>query len=326
MVVAAQYSELLADGNLVPCRVYQPPTQLGNDLAMDPLVAYQRYAQGERAFCFMGTVEQCYTQRDRFREAGIPSDVVEAKSKHQDRKRSLDQFKAGAVRVLFNVYALTEGVDVPAARACILARNCEHVGMYLQIAGRILRPAPGKPDALLIDLTGSTLRHGMPTEDRIYSLDGEGIKRTSAVPARQCLQCGAVVPAYQRICPECGHEPPAAELKLPTIYDLELREVYAGPATPGDAKQREYKRLRELGRERGWNLYFVQKEYSKLFGEAPVLVDATENERARELARLLKVVADRGYKPGYAAHRFNQMFGTWPTMADRSNAMKVENA
>jgi hypothetical protein len=333
MVVAAQYSELLADGNLVPCRVYQPPEQLGSDMAMDPLLAYQRYCQGERTFCFLATVEQCYEQANRFNEAGIPSAVVEAKTKHQDRKQSLDRFKDGELRVLFNVYALTEGVDVPAARACIIGRNCEHLGMYLQIAGRILRPAPGKPDARLIDLNGLTLRHGMPTEDRSYSLEGEGIKRTSAVPVRQCLQCGAVVPAYQRTCPECDYEPPTSEANkllptseanklLPRIWDIELREVYAGPSTPGNAKQREYERLRELGRARGWNLYFVQKEYQKLFGEAPVIADATEAERAQELARLMRVVIDRGYKPGYALHRFKQMFGAWPSVADKSNATR----
>lgn len=316
LVVAAKYTELIRDGFLVPCRVYQPPESLaGNELAQDPLLAWQRYGEQSLTFAFCSSVEGAYDLASRFRQAGVESQTIEANTKKRDRDEYLELFSVGQIRVLTSVGTLTEGVDVPAARCALLARGCGHVGIYLQIAGRILRPAPGKRDAILIDLTGATLTHGLPTEDREYSLDGEGIKRTSAAPLRNCIKCGATVLAAVRVCPECGFEPEPEEKPAPRIYSLELREVYAGADTPSTAKDREYARLRNVGRERGWALYFVQAEYRKLFGELPVIKDATDLEMRTEYARLSKIQKERGYKPGFVAIRFKETFGKWPPRA-----------
>src|SRR5690606_41713112 len=116
----------------------------------------------------------------------------------------LDRVTAGMLREIAIVVALTETVDDTAARTVILDRCCQHVGMYLQIVGRVLRPHPEKPDAILVDLTGATLQHGLPTEDREFGLAGEGIRRTSPTPLRNCAQCGACIPSAQRTCPECA--------------------------------------------------------------------------------------------------------------------------
>lgn len=320
LIVAASYSELLTDGHLVPCRVYQPPEKLRDGLAQDPLEAWKRYADGSRTFLFCSSVERAYELAEQFRQAGITAETIEAKTNTRDRDQILQRFASGETTVLTNVYALTEGVDVPAARCVLLARECRHVGMFLQIAGRVLRPHNGKSDAILIDLTGATLVHGMPTEDRVYSLDGDGIRREGVTALRNCLQCGATLPAAQRICPECGFEHVPAEPKPVRIYSIELREVYAGADTPSTAKEREYKRLRELARQKGWSLYFVQKQYKQLFGEMPIISDATEEEQREELKRLQAIVAERGYKPGFAAVRFKEMFGKYPSMAVRRTA------
>lgn len=311
LVVAASYSELIAQGHLVQCRVYQPPEHV-EGLAQDPFVAYQRYGEGGRAFVFCRSVEAAYDLAEQFRAQAIPAQTVEADTPKGERDQHLEDFAAGRVRILTNVYALTEGVDVPAARVCILARGCDHVTPFLQMAGRVLRPDPDKPDAILIDLTGATLRHGMPTEDRIYSLSDEGIQRTSPTPLRNCLQCGACVPSWQRVCPACGYEEPVRVQPGPRIYDMELRAVFAGAATPEDAKAREYRRLRALQRERGFALYFVQKAYKQLFGVLPVITDATDEERRAEFQRLSDIARERGYKPGYVLIQYKTTFGAWP--------------
>jgi len=312
LVVAAKYTELIRDGHLVPARVYQPPAEYNGDgLAQDPIAAWQRYGEGSRTFWFCRSVEDAYETAEKLRAIGVPAGTIEAQTPKGERDDLLDQFARGGLVVLTNVYALTEGVDVPAARCCLLARGCGHVGPYLQMAGRVLRPYPGKQDAILIDLTGATLRHGLPTEDREYSLDGNGIQRTSKTPVRSCLKCGATFPSYESKCPACGYEPPI-ETKSVKIWDLELQAVFAGADTPGTAKQREYRRLRDLGRARGWALYFVQKEYKKLFGELPVITDATLEEQRAEYARLVQLQTERGFKPGFVAVRYKEMFGVWP--------------
>lgn len=315
LVVAAKYSELLRDGFLVPCRVYQPPKILGKDLAQDPLAAYQRFGEGSRAFVFCGAVDVAYELAERCRAAGIPAGTIEAKTPKPERDRTLADFAAGRILVLTNVFALTEGVDVPAARTVVLASSCSHVGGYLQRVGRVLRPHPDKPDAIVIDLTGATLLHGLPTEDREYSLENKGIIRTSLAPLKTCPQCAATILAAYEVCPECGWQfggGGGAELAMPKIWNLELKAVFAGADTPSDAKGREYRRLRELARARGWNLYFVQKEYKKLFGEAPLITDATIEEKLAEYERLRVFAASKGFKPGFAKVRFKELFGHWP--------------
>ena len=313
LVVGAHYSELLADGHLVPCRVYQPPAAMGSrELAQDPLAAYRRYVDGQRAFVFVSSVQIAREQAKAFCEAGVPAGVISYETAASDRVLTLRRFADGDLRALVNVYALTEGVDVPAASACILARGCDHAGMYLQIAGRILRPAPGKAEATLVDLTGASLRHGLPTLDRAYSLEGEGIRQAAGAALRNCLRCGACYPSQPGPCPECGYLEPVRTPPPPKIYSLELREVFAGQDTPSDAKAREYMRLRAIQQERGFKLYWVQREYKKLFGEAPVITDASREERDEELARLVAFAASRGYKQGFAAVRYREMFGAWP--------------
>jgi hypothetical protein len=152
----------------------------------------------------------------------------------------------------------------------------------------------------------------MPTEDRIYSLEGKGIKRTSVAPMKSCPQCGATILSAYPVCPECSYEFPKKARSGPRIYDLALVEVYAGAETPEDAKRREYKRLRALQKSRGFSLYFVVKSYRDLFGEAPTIDDATDAERHEELKRLNALAASKGFKAGFAKVRYKQLFGQWP--------------
>lgn len=175
LVVSASYSELVAQGWLVPARVHRPDTALGNDLAQDPVTAWHAHSEGSRAFVFCGRVADAYLWSKRFLDAGVRSAVIESGTAKAERDETLRLFASGIVRVVLNVNTMTEGVDVPEARTIILARAFGHVGGYLQAAGRGLRPAKDKPDMILVDLVGASIRHGLPTDDRIYSLDGRPI-------------------------------------------------------------------------------------------------------------------------------------------------------
>jgi hypothetical protein len=313
MVVAAQYSELLRDGYLVPCRVYQPDSGLkSNEVAQDPVTAYQKLANGTRCFVFASRVDQANELCTKFNAQNISARTIDAHTSKSDRDNNIEQFRRGTVRILVNVGTLTEGTDIPEAGSIIIARRLMHCGLFLQVCGRVLRPAEGKTEAIIIDLTGATLLHGFPTEDREYSLDGEGMRRTSPMQLRVCPKCGATNEAWRNACPDCGFVPPkpiAPELK---IYSQELREVFAGVATAQDAKRRELDRLLGVAEERGWSGYAVQKQYAKLFGEMPTLEIASVEFKNEQLERLRMVGIDKGYKAGWAGMQYKRMFGEWP--------------
>ncbi|HZR80425.1 MAG TPA: DEAD/DEAH box helicase [Candidatus Binatia bacterium] len=312
LVVAARYPDLVREGHLVDCQAYAPIADTGAGLARDPVETYLSLGQGERAFMFCTRVDVAEDFAKQFCDAGVEARCISERTRSGDRKEWLDAFTAGEIRVLTNVYTLTEGVDVPAARVCIFARKFNHEGPYLQCAGRVLRPFPGKPDAIIIDLMGSVLRFGLPTEDRVYSLDGRAIQR--ATPSlRQCPECGAVYPGSPAVCERCGFAfpPPGSEpAPAPRIYDIELKRVFAGGATPDGAKQREWIRLAALCRERGWDLTWGVKEYQKLFPEETP--ELAEDERRQIFRDLVKFQNERGYKKSFAAVRFKSLLGKWP--------------
>lgn len=317
LVVAASYSELVADGFLVPAEVYQPPAVVGEPgeaaLAADPLVAYQAHGAGRQCFGFARTIDQCEKLTEAFAAAGIPAATVSARTETRARRAALARFADGELSALWSVHALTEGVDVPAAAVALLARGFGHAGQYLQAVGRVLRPAPGKSLATVIDLVGSTLQHGMPTEDRVYSLDGEPIRRTAEASLRNCLRCGYVWETASRACPQCSWEPERREAPTVRIYSVELRRVFAGSETPSAAKATEWSRLRALATARGWSIGWCVRQYRRTFSEpAWRPADVTQDERASELALLLGLAAQKGYQPGWAAHRYRDLFGAWP--------------
>lgn len=256
MVVAANYSELVRDGFLVSARVLQPVKNLGNDLARDPVDAWFEHSGGERTFLFTLRVATAETYAQRFRDRGVRAEVIHANTPKRDRDEALQRFRSGITKVLCNVNTLTEGVDVPEAGVALLARSFGHVGGYLQVVGRVLRSSPGKADALVIDLCGSTLRYGMPTNDRVYSLkgrpiSGEGPEGGGGGPGelKQEIRNVDLVPAP-------GSARATPEPVLAQVVD--------------DAERRaEFHRLRDLARKHRMRDGFAAAKYREKYGEWP---------------------------------------------------------
>lgn len=302
IVVAAQYPDLVRDGYLVPCRVFRPKEALDTGLALDPVEAYRRHGKDRRAMAFVSTIKGAHQLAKEFRDAGIPAESIVQDTPEETRLGALARLEDGSIRILVNVYTLTEGVDVPIAGVCLLARGCSHVTPYLQMVGRVLRPAAGKTEAILIDLPGVSYRHGLPTEARDYSL-GDGILKDRLSALRVCLRCGMTHESTQ--CPSCGYVAPPQTRRGHRIFDMDLAEVYEEGATPDWAKTREWARLQRLGKPVEWGV----RQFRKLFGHAPPLND---DERREILAVYKSIAAKRGYKPGYAAARYRTLTGDWP--------------
>ncbi len=173
LVVGASPRELTELGYLVPCDVVSPAKYSPRKIAGCPVEAYLERANGKRAFVFAALVEHAAELAEKFRAAGVTAACISGETPADERAAAVEAFRRGELLVLCNVAIFTEGTDVPEAEVCILARGCGSAGTYLQIIGRVLRNAPGKLSALLIDLPGVCRRHGLPTDDRKYSLEGK---------------------------------------------------------------------------------------------------------------------------------------------------------
>src|SRR5215208_2163647 len=54
---------------------------------------------------------------------------------------------------------------------CILARPTKKIGLNRQMIGRVLRPAEGKTDAIVLDHSGAVFRHGFVEDPVEWTLD-----------------------------------------------------------------------------------------------------------------------------------------------------------
>jgi DNA repair protein RadD len=318
LVVGSNYSMLLNQGYLVPCKVFRAnfDDEMGEGvtLAQHPVTAYERHARGTQAIAFCPNVKLAYEQASEFTMAGYPAECIEANTDKGKREIAMRRFREGSLRVLTNVNIMTEGLDLPSVETVILGRAFRHVSAYLQAVGRVLRPAPGKSNAICIDLTGASYQHGLPTENRAYSLEGEGIRRITTEALTTCQECGATYEGRVRICPCCGFERPCKTPKPPRIYSLELQEIWAGEDTPSEAKDREWQRLMQFAENRGYGLAWAAAQYEKCFGEKPN-VEVPDDAKLAEIRKLVARCLEKGWSLSFAVKRYRETFKADPDMS-----------
>lgn len=319
LVVACHYSELVGSGVLTPVRILRPSQELESAVAQDPVEAYLAKGEKRSGFVFCRNIEEARALAARFTAAGVPSECVDAETEKEQRAASLARLVSGQTKLLTNVYALTEGVDVPSASICILARGIGHVSTYLQICGRGLRAHEGKEDFLLLDLPGVSHRFGAPIEDRDYSLSGEGIKRKAEAALRVCLHCGYTYESGDA-CPRCHQKNPqtAAEKKAIRNARKELVETRHAE-TPSWQKKAEFMRLQATARNMGHKPGWVIQTFVRMFGHPPEWkLEVPREERKKQWERLQAT-----HPPGRAGWIYRQMFGQHPPAEWRKKKAEV---
>ncbi|MFF3623943.1 DEAD/DEAH box helicase family protein [Streptomyces sp. NPDC002467] len=85
-------------------------------------------------------------------ELRMPAAPYTAETKRPERRHLLRQFATGTqLQVLLSMKCLDEGVDVPAARTAYLLASSSNPRQFIQRRGRVLRKAPGKDRADIVD-------------------------------------------------------------------------------------------------------------------------------------------------------------------------------
>jgi len=171
---------------------------------------YLRIAPGKIGVTFVPDVETGNDIAASFQAAGVPTEMIHAKTPYKIRQTAVAQLARGDLKEIVNVDIFGEGFDLPAIEVCSFARPTESYGLYVQQFGRDLRILPGKTHGIIIDHVGNVMRHGLPDTAREWSLDARekkgGAKIPGLVPIRTCIKCTAVYESYLKVCPFCGHE------------------------------------------------------------------------------------------------------------------------
>lgn len=291
LVEGPTVQDLVRDGHLTPNRIFAPPNTFdrkslkkrGGDfrkgdiekemdkptITGDAIAHYQKHGEGRPAIAFCATVVHAKHTRDAFISAGIPAESLDGSLDDDERASRIAHLTNGETKVLTSCEIVSEGFDLPAVTVAILLRPTASESLYLQQVGRCLRPAPGKTHALILDHVGNTLVHGLPEEERQWSLGGRSKKKGKgglAPPVKQCDACYAVF-TPRPVCPACGHILP--------IFSREIEEV--------DGE------LQELTDQDKWKMQINRKR---------------EEGTCQTLQQLEALGRKRGYKPGWAQHRW----------------------
>lgn len=94
----------------------------------------------------------------------------------KEREKVISGFKAGKIRIIFNVRVLSTGFDYTGIDCIILGISTASIALYYQIVGRATRIDPGKKDALIVDLGGNFDRFGK-VEDIRFERGPSGLWR-----------------------------------------------------------------------------------------------------------------------------------------------------
>lgn len=179
---------------------------------------YLRHARDKRVVAFCTSVKNSQKLAAAFRDAGVLAWHLDGDTDKGERRQANAAFRRGEIKVLTNVGLFGEGYDLPALDGVMMLRPTKSLGFYLQMCGRAFRPYEGKPHALLFDHAGNIRQHGLPDDDRQWSLDGREKKKPKDEseaddPIRQCPRCFSVLRPMPR-CPFCGY-----------VWEVVAREV-----------------------------------------------------------------------------------------------------
>lgn len=118
-------------------------------------LAYRRHAAARKGVAFAPTVATSQELARLLRVQGIPAEHLDGTTHPDDRRDILARLASGKTQVVTNCMVLTEGWDEPSVSCMLNCRPTRNRGLFIQMAGRVLRTYPGKADALILDVAGS---------------------------------------------------------------------------------------------------------------------------------------------------------------------------
>jgi superfamily II DNA or RNA helicase len=320
LILSWPTARMIEEGYLVPVRYVAPSTpdlaglhtrggdyvegELAERMDKPKLIGdivdnWMIHASNRRTVVFCVTRAHSRHVCEEFKRRGITAEHVDGETPTDERAAIFRRVASGQTQVLCNVFVASYGLDIPVLDCAVLARPTKSLTLYLQIAGRVLRPVyvPGMPldtveqrlaaflkqDALIIDHAGAIDEHGFVDDPVPWTLEGnesisEAKKRQQAEAGEpkeiRCTNCGTVFKGT-RFCPSCGHAMIPPGKPVPT-YQAELVEITRG----ADGKR--------ANKVTSWE------------------------EKAQFMAEARGYAQEKGFRDGWAANKYRDKFGVWP--------------
>jgi superfamily II DNA or RNA helicase len=250
MILGITAQELIQQGYLSPYRYYAPAvadlsslkrkgadfdagqaTEILSQRAVfgDVIKHWRQYADGLQTICYCSSIKHSEATAEAFRAEGINAVHFDGNSKDEERKDIVKRFRSGEIKILCNVDLVGEGFDVPDCWCCILLRPTMSTGLFIQQSMRCMRPASGKT-AIILDHVNNYQRHGLPDDNRAWSLT-EAVRPRSEyredgqLNVRQCTKCYFTFKTGPDKCPNCGAAIKKTRQEIENIKAIRLEEI-----------------------------------------------------------------------------------------------------
>ena len=318
--------KLTEDGFLVPLQVFVTDTQVNMDGARKYSGEWTNAETERRAIplsgdvvrewaerceslfgrlpptlVFAATVKHAAAMQQAFAEAGHAFAVYTGRTKNRERAEALEGLRNGSVLGLISVEALARGFDEPLAEVLVSLRPYSaSFSSHVQQLGRVMRPAPGKEKAVVMDFAGNWKRFSPDwiehrdsgpqelREKRIAAAKG-------AAPEKHCPKCGLVQSASRSSCSGCGNEfsEPVVEKNTGPLREWEEPQSGVARTCVGD-----YKIVRSKHGK-------VKREFAaRVFLDAYRKAPGAGRDHITPLEELCKAF---GWKRGAALHWFRRI-------------------
>lgn len=133
-----------------------------------------RYASNKKGIVYAIDIKHAEHIAEQYRVHGIHAVAISSKTPNDERRLTIDNFKAGLIQVLVNVDLFGEGFDCPDVEFIQLARPTLSLAKYLQQVGRGMRVFEGKKFCLILDNVGLYRLFGLPSDERDWLSMFEG--------------------------------------------------------------------------------------------------------------------------------------------------------
>ena len=251
-------------------------------LISDIVTHWLKYGERRRTVAFTVNVGHSVHLKEEFVKSGVRAEHIDGTTPKPERDATLTRLASGEIELVTNCMVLTEGWDMPEVGCCILARPTRKMGLYRQMLGRVLRSAPNKPDAIVLDHSGAVFRHGFAEDHVEWTLSPDRRAESASHQAREergsasrlieCTNCGAIREGGKP-CFHCGFLPQRPPRNI-HIIDGELglvdggRKVKASVYDPA-ARAQWHNMLTYIARQRGYSPKWPTINYKEKFGTWP---------------------------------------------------------
>lgn len=235
---------------------------------------YSKICPNMPAIAFCSTIEHARHTAEQFCNSGFNFKCIDGTMSDFDRRDAIEGLGSGRYDGLTSCNIISEGTDIPVVGCAIFLRKTKSLSLYLQQAGRVLRPYSGKEYSIILDHVRNVENHGFPEDERDWSLEGRRKQKRDEdeIFIRTCPQCYACYKSSLRACPVCGFgaENAIKSQREIEFIDAELVEIQKVQKERERKEANAFNKLLELGKQRG---------YSNPYAWAKIVLNSRKRKR-----------------------------------------------